>query len=111
MNEPGNPIRELNPEQLLSYVAELMCEHQKKSCNAGYLIYYHEELKIVTSDNVPTSAEILNQFTNIQLTRGLCTASWNNLRETLGQLQHEVLCCNLKSKLLTTKKQVNSSTG
>lgn len=111
MNEIGNPVKDLNPEQLLAYAAELMCEYQKKTYSTGCLIYYHEELKIVHTYDVPAAAEILKTFPPDQLAYGLSLKDWNRLRETLAQLQHEVITCNLKSKLLTTRKQKNSLTG
>lgn len=98
MENTQDPLRSLNPEQLLSVVGDLMVEHMTSTTKMGYLLYQHEQLIMVIANEVPEKVQALATFTNDECIKGLNRSKWCRLRDKLAQLQTEVLACPAKSK-------------
>lgn len=111
MANEGNALKDLNCEQLLSYIGDLMFDFQKTHDSRAYAIYYHSKLQLVPQNEVPASVVILFQLSDMEMLQGLSRFRWNILKSILANLQHEVLTCGIESKLSLTRKVKSSSSS
>lgn len=108
MTNNGNALKDLNCEQLISYVGELMFEYRRTHDTTAYAIYFHSQLQLVKHEDIPSGAQVLFMLLPKDMINGLTRFQWNNLKPILIQLQHEVLTCGIESKLLPSKKVKSS---